>query len=107
VARPAALSGFAGTMSSQFVLACAPAAAWVPVADGDGDALADALAPSADSLIVATGWPPDTASVIPSASPSAMGTASGTMIRAEPRPRRRAFPLLANMPSTSCQWFFS
>ncbi len=114
VARPCALSGFAGTMMSQFTLAAAAACAGAAGVDALGEALeqgaaadaeaaaagADATAagladaatqlPSADWLIVVL-LLPETAMMIPSVRPNAIGMARGTAMRAARllRPRRR------------------
>jgi hypothetical protein len=90
VARPRALSGFAGTMMSQLTLA---AAVVVPVPDPDGavdgatdgEALGDALAeaPSAASPRSVTAERPATATTIPITRPNTTGIAIATAIREE------------------------
>src|SRR6202044_2636615 len=83
VARPRALSGFAGTMMSQLTLADAVV---VPVADpdgaADGEALADALAeaPSAASPRLVTAERPAIATTTPITSPNTTGIAMMTAI---------------------------
>jgi hypothetical protein len=88
VARPLALSGFAGTMMSQLTLT---AAVVVAAAEPLADALAEALAltPRAAWLMIEFP-PPETAMKTPIAAPSATGMASGTATRAMRfRPVRR------------------
>src|SRR6266566_2466948 len=110
VARPCALSGFAGTMMSQFMLAAAAGAAGaVAVAAADGAAIAEALpeglaeAPRADwSMCVVL--PPETARMIPRVRPNAIGMARGTAIRAArllPPRRRHADLCPLSIQSTS------
>src|SRR5579859_418417 len=99
VARPAAVSGRAGTMSSQSMFcAAAPSCAALGLALG----VALAAAGAAASLVV---LPPDSATIRPRVRPSAIGTATGTITRARARARarvgvgrrrralRRAFPV--------------
>ena len=79
VARPVALSGFAGTIMSQLTLTAVVVAAAEPLADALAEALA--LAPSAAWLMVEFP-PPETAMKTPMPTPSATGMASGTAMRA-------------------------
>ena len=106
VARPCALSGFAGTMMSQLTLAAAAAAGAAVgrrrrrVVVGAADAAATAAEALADGLAEAprADWsicvvlPPETARMIPSVSPNAIGMARGTARRAARLlpPRRHA-----------------
>ena len=86
VARPRAVSGFAGTMMSQLTLA---AAVVVPVLDPDGatdgEALGDALAeaPRAASPRLVTVERPATATTTPITRPNTTGIAIVTAIREE------------------------
>jgi hypothetical protein len=89
VARPRALSGFAGTMMSQLTLA----AVVVPVPDpegaedgaADGAALADALgeAPRAASPSLVTAERPATATTIAITRPNSTGIAIATALPEE------------------------
>jgi hypothetical protein len=91
VARPCAVSGFAGTTMSQLTLAAAAAAAGaVAVAAGlaaalaaaDALALGLAVAPAADCWMVVLDGPPVNARTAPSVRPNAIGMARGTAMRA-------------------------
>ena len=106
VARPRALSGFAGTMMSQLGLFDDR-----PHGRGDagrrrgGGSLADGLAesPAADWAMRVV-LPPETARTIPRVRPNAIGTARGTAIRAArllPPRRRRADRCPLSIQSTS------
>jgi hypothetical protein len=77
-------------------------AAWLPLAAGAALAAAEAHEPRADCAIVVV-LPPETARMIPSVRPSAIGMARGTAIRAArlfPR-RRHADPCPLSIQSTS------
>jgi hypothetical protein len=90
VARPLALSGFAGTMMSQLTLGAAVVAV-EPLADGAAlaEELALALAPRAAWLMVEFP-PPENAMKTPIVTPSATGMASVTAVRGMRfRPARR------------------
>src|SRR5580698_8585913 len=109
VARPRALSGFAGTMMSQLTLAAAGAAGAVAVAVAGRSAGAepppDGLdePPRADSVTCVV-LPPETARTTPRVRPNAIGTARGTAIRAArllPPRRRDADRCPLSIPSTS------
>src|SRR5262245_40327113 len=95
VARPFALSGWAGTMMSQSVLSDETACTAGAVEGGL------AVAPRADWLIFVV-LPPETARTIPRIRPNAIGMARGTAMRAARLcPRRRdadRCPLSINPP---------
>jgi hypothetical protein len=83
-------------------LASAAGVAWLPLAAGAALAAAEAHEPRADWAIVVV-LPPETARMIPSVRPSAIGMARGTAIRAArlfPR-RRHADPCPLSIQSTS------